>query len=191
MTKKNHTLSSVTKMVQALRYLDKDSGAIVPPIQSTATYARDENYEIKKPYWYRRDGNETTLHAEKMIAELEEAAETLLFASGMSAATAVIDALSPNAHVVIPKAMYHGVLQQFQAYEAKNRLRISYYTAGNLEELSNAMKSNTALVWVETPNNPDWAITDISKAADIAHSKGAKILTDCTCLLYTSPSPRD
>ena len=48
MTKKNHTLSSVTKMVQALRYLDKDSGAIVPPIQSTATYARDENYEIKK-----------------------------------------------------------------------------------------------------------------------------------------------
>ena len=140
MTKKNHTLSSETKMVQALRYLDKDSGAIVPPIQSTETYARDENYEIKKPYWYRRDGNETTLHAEKMIAELEEAAETLLFASGMSAATAVIDTLSPNAHVVIPKAMYHGVLQQFQAYEAKNRLRISYYTAGNLEELSNAMK---------------------------------------------------
>ena len=70
--------------------------------------------------------------------------------------------------------MYHGVLNQFQTYEAKKRLKISYYTAGNLEELSNAMQNNTSLVWVETPNNPDWAVTDISKAADIAHSKGAK-----------------
>jgi Cystathionine beta-lyases/cystathionine gamma-synthases len=81
MTKKNHTLSTETKMAQALRYLDKETGAIVPPIQSTATYARDSNYEIKKPYWYRRDGNETTSHAEKMVAELEDATETLLFAS--------------------------------------------------------------------------------------------------------------
>ncbi|MDB3883041.1 aminotransferase class V-fold PLP-dependent enzyme [Amylibacter sp.] len=180
MTKKNHTLSTETKMAQALRYLDKETGAIVPPIQSTATYARDSNYEIKKPYWYRRDGNETTSHAEKMVAELEDATETLLFASGMSAATSVIDSLNPNAHVVIPKAMYHGVLNQFQTYETKKRLKISYYTAGNLEELSNAMQNNTSLVWVETPNNPDWAVTDISKAADIAHSKGAKLLTDCT-----------
>jgi len=51
MTKKNHTLSTETKMAQALRYLAKETGAIVPPIQSTATYARDSNYEIKKPYW--------------------------------------------------------------------------------------------------------------------------------------------
>jgi cystathionine gamma-synthase len=115
-----------------------------------------------------------------MIAELEGAEETLLFASGMSAATSVIDTLNPNAHVVIPKAMYHGVLNQFQTYESKKRLEISYYTAGNLEELSNAIRDNTALVWVETPNNPDWAVTDISKAADIAHSRGAKLLTDCT-----------
>ena len=117
MTKKNHTLSSETKMAQALRFLDEQTGAIVPPIQSAATYSRDANYEIKKPYWYRRDGNETTSHAEKMIAELEDAEQTLLFASGMSAATSVIDTLNQNAHVVIPKAMYHGVLNQFQTYE--------------------------------------------------------------------------
>ena len=50
MTKKNHTLSSETKMAQALRFLDEETGAIVPPIQSAATYSRDANYEIKKPY---------------------------------------------------------------------------------------------------------------------------------------------
>ena len=63
-----------------------------------------QNYEIKKPYWYRRDGNETTSHAEKMIAELEDATETLLFASGMSAATSVIDSLNPKCPCRNPKS---------------------------------------------------------------------------------------
>ena len=76
--------------------------------------------------------------------------------------------------------MYHGVLHQFQAYAKKNRLRVSYYEAGDLNDLSNSIQDDTLLVWVETPNNPDWAVTDISKAAEIAHAHGAKLLTDCT-----------
>jgi cystathionine gamma-synthase len=180
MTKKNRKVSTATRIAQALRYLDPKTGAIITPIQLTATYARDENYEPRKPYWYRRDGNETTTHAEAMIADLEDAKETLLFSSGMSAATAVIDTLNPNDHVVIPRAMYHGVLQQFQAYEEKNRVRVSYYEAGDTDELARVMQDDTKLVWVETPNNPNWAITDIAKAADITHAHGAILLTDCT-----------
>ena len=180
MTNINSKLSVETRIAQALRYLDPKTGSIIPPIQTTATYARDANYKVRQPYWYRRDGNETTVHAEAMIADLEEAKETLLFSSGMSAATAVIDTLNQNAHVVIPRAMYHGVLNQFQAYERKNRLQISYYEAGDTEELARVIRNDTVLVWAETPNNPDWAITDISKAANIAHAHGAKLLTDCT-----------
>ena len=180
MSKTNQKLSAVTRVTQALRYLDPETGAIIPPIQSSATYARDENYDIRKPYFYKRDGNETTSHAEAIIADLEEATETLLFSSGMSAATAVIDHLEENAHVVVPKAMYHGVLHQFQSYAKKNRLRVSYYEAGDLSDLSNSIQGDTTLVWAETPNNPDWAVTDISKAAEIAHAHGAKLLTDCT-----------
>lgn len=180
MTKSNQKLSAATRIAQALRYLDPETGAIIPPIQSTATYARNENYEPRKPYFYKRDGNETTVHAERMIADLEEADDTLLFSSGMSAATAVIDHLDANAHVVIPRAMYHGVLHQFQTYEKKSRLRVSYYEAGDLDELAKAMRDDTVLVWAETPNNPDWAVTDIRAAADIAHKHGAKLLTDCT-----------
>jgi len=180
MTKSNQKLSTATRIAQALRYLDPETGAIVPPIQTTATYARDENYEPRKPYWYKRDGNETTTHAERMIADLEEAEDTLLFSSGMAAALVVIDQLAQNAHVVIPRAMYHGVLHQFQENADKGRIRISYYEAGNLTELADAMRNDTVLVWAETPNNPDWAVTDIQAAADIAHKHGAKLLTDCT-----------
>jgi len=180
MRKTNKHLSAATRIAQALRYLDPETGAIIPPIQPTATYARDENYEIRKPYWYRRDGNETTAHAEAMIADLEEAEDTLLFSSGLSAANAVIDHLAAHSHVVVPRVMYHGVLHQFQNYAAKGRLRVSYYEAGNLVELDQAMQDDTALVWVETPNNPDWTVTDIRAAADIAHARGAKLVTDCT-----------
>jgi len=126
----NSKLSLHTRLAQALRFLDPETGSVVPAIQPTATYARDENYEVRKPYWYRRDGNQTTSHAEALISELELAQETFLFSSGMSAATAVIDHLPAGAHVVVPKVMYHGVLAQFQRYEALCRLNVSYYNAG-------------------------------------------------------------
>ena len=180
-SKHNRTFSPATRIAQALRFIDEETGAVVPAIQLAATYARDENYEIRKPYWYRRDGNQTTAHAEAIIAELEGAAETLLFASGMSAATAVIDQLPAGAHVVVPRVMYHGVLAQFQKYDALKRLSVSYYAAGDLAELEDVMRQGeTRLVWVETPNNPEWEVTDIAAAAKIAHNAGALLLTDCT-----------
>lgn len=179
--KPNLQTSLRTRIAQALRFIDPKTGAVIPPIQPSSTYARDENYEPRRPYWYKRDGNETTALAEALIAQLEAGSDSLLFASGMSAATAVIEHLPAGAHVVVPRAMYHGVLHQFQNYAAKNRLEVSYYQAGDLSEMADAMRpGKTALVWAETPNNPDWDVTDITAAAEIAHKAGAKLLTDCT-----------
>lgn len=177
----NRKPSLATRVAQALHFVEEDTGAVVPGIQPAATYARDENYDIRKPYWYRRDGSQTTAHAEAVIAELEGAKESLLFASGMSAATAVIESLPTGAHVVAPEVMYHGVKMQLQAYEANGRITLSSYTAGNLDELAGAVQpGKTQLVWTETPNNPNWEVTDIQAAADIAHGAGAKLITDCT-----------
>lgn len=181
MDRRNNSVSIATKLAQALRYMEPETGAVTPAIQPTSTYARDADYQVRKPYWYRRDGNPTTEHAEAVLAELEGAADVMLFASGMSAATAVIEQLPADAHVVVPDVMYHGVLQQFQGYADKGRLRVDYYPAGDLAGMNNAVrKGETALVWAETPNNPDWTVTDIAAAADIAHAAGAKLVTDCT-----------
>ncbi|WP_226781728.1 trans-sulfuration enzyme family protein [Oceaniglobus trochenteri] len=177
----NRKASSVTRTVQALHFVETETGAVVPSIQPTATYARDENYAVRKPYFYRRDGSQTTAHAEAVIADLEGAEDAMLFASGMSACTALVETLPPGAHVVIPRVMYHGVLALFRRYEGQGRLSVSDYAAGDLDEMRAAMRpGETALVWVETPNNPNWEVTDIAGAAKIAHDAGALLLTDCT-----------
>lgn len=177
----NRKPSLQTRIAQALHFVEEDTGAVVPSIQPAATYARDENYEVRKPYWYRRDGSQTTAHAEAVIAESEGAKESLLFSSGMSAATAVIEQLPTGAHVVAPKVMYHGVRMQLLAYQDNGRITLSSYTAGDLDTLADAVKlGETNLVWVETPNNPNWEVTDIAAAAQIAHDAGAKLICDCT-----------
>ncbi|MEM6461172.1 MAG: aminotransferase class V-fold PLP-dependent enzyme [Pseudomonadota bacterium] len=175
-----------TRTAQALHHVEEATGAVVPVIQPAATYARDDAYAPRQPFYYRRDGNETTAQAEAVIADLEGAADTLLFSSGMSACTAVIESLAAGAHVVAPEVMYHGVREQLHRFEEKGRLSVSAYRAGDLDSLSAAVTpGQTALVWVETPNNPTWEVTDIAAAAEIAHRAGARLITDCTA---TPPS---
>ena len=177
----NRTPSLQTRIAQALHFIEEETGAVIPSIQPTSTYARDDEYAPRQDYYYRRDGSQATQHAERLIAELEGATDTMLFSSGMSACTAVIENLPAGAHVVIPKVMYHGVLQQMHRSAAKGRLTVTEYTAGNHDELAGAVRTGeTALVWVETPNNPNWEVTDISVAAEIAHQAGARLMVDCT-----------
>ena len=176
-----NSISIETKISQALHFFDKQTGAVVPSIEHSATYSRDKNYQNIQDYWYRRDGNSTTVLAEEIISELESAKKSILFSSGMSACTAVLEALLPESHVIAPTVMYHGVLQQIKDFEKKKRLRVNYYPAGNLEELKEVVRfGETKLIWVETPNNPNWEVTDIAKVAEIANSAGAMLITDCT-----------
>ncbi len=181
MTVEKRALSPATRLAQALRFVDAQTGAIIPAIHPAATYARDENHALRGGLIYRRDGNQTTAQAEAILADLEGAAEAMLFSTGISAATAVIEQLPADAHVVVPDVMYYGVLGQFRSYAEKRRLRVSHYAAGNLDEMRARMRAgDTALLWVETPNNPNWDVTDIEAAAEIAHAAGARLVTDCT-----------
>jgi cystathionine gamma-synthase len=179
--KNEKDLSISTKIAQAFHFCDPETGSVVPSIDHSATYARDENYLPRQPYWYRRDGNKTTQIAEEIIAELENADASLLFSSGMSACTAVLEMLPALAHVVAPRVMYHGVLNQIQNFACKNRISVSFYEAGDLSSMEAVIKNGvTQLVWVETPNNPNWEVTDISSAAKLAHGAGAKLIVDAT-----------
>ena len=130
----------------------------------------------------RRDGNKTTQIAEEIIAELENADISLLFSSGMSACTAVLEMLPPNAHIVVPRVMYHGVLAQIQNFSSKNRIHVDFYNAGDLTSMKEVIKKIgvTQLVWVETPNNPNWEVTDIVEASKLAHEAKAKLIVDAT-----------
>ena len=179
--KNDKDLSISTKIAQALHFSDPETGSVVPSIDHSATYSRDENYQPRQAFWYRRDGNKTTQLAEEIISELENANASLLFSSGMSACTAVLEMLPAEAQIAVPRVMYHGVLGQIQNFASKNRIRVDYYEAGDLASMESVIKNGvTQLVWVETPNNPNWEVTDISSASELAHKAGAKLIVDAT-----------
>jgi cystathionine gamma-synthase len=176
-------VSPRTLAVQAMGRIDSETRAIVPPIHVATTYLRDPDNGYSSGFIYGRPDNQTVRDAETVIATLEGAkAGALLFSSGMAAATAVIQALDPGDHVVAPKVMYWA-LRAWLMTEAKRwGIETTFVETDDLAALKAAIiPGRTKLVWVETPSNPLWTITDIAAAAKLAHATGARLAVDSTC----------
>jgi cystathionine gamma-synthase len=181
MSRKN-TLSPDTLLAQAMHYLDPVDGGVVPGVQMATTYARDQDYELRAPgISYGRDKNPTYLVAERVMAELEGAAGALLFSSGLAGAAALFHTLKPGDHVVAPHIMYHGLRDWLNQFCGNWTVDIDYFDATVDGALESAIKpGRTRIVWIETPANPTWDITDIAAAAGLAHATGARLAVDST-----------
>jgi cystathionine gamma-synthase len=180
-----------TLAAQALGKIDPVTRGVVPPIHVSTTFIRDEDNGYSTGFVYGRPDNETVREAEAVLAMLEQAgAGALLFGSGMAAATAAFQALDPGDHIVAPRVMYWA-LRSWLMTEAKRwGLLVSFCETDDLEQLKAAIQpGKTKLVWLETPSNPLWTITDIAAAANIAHKAGAKLAVDSTCAspVHTQP----
>lgn len=192
MTRKSNTLAPETQAAQALRHIDPASGSVVPPMVATSTFARDENYALRDGYIYARNSGPTTAHAEEIIASLEGADESLLLNSGMSASVAVVESLPPQAHVVAQSMMYHVGLQWLDRQADRGVISVDHFPAGDMDGLKAALKpGQTKLVWIETPANGDWSITDIAAAAELAHAAGAILMVDSTAAPPCTTKPLD
>lgn len=180
-----------TAVAQGLHYNDPATGSVMPPIYPASTYARDaDNALINSAHSYSRDQNPTYALPESMLAHLERGASALLFSSGMAAATAVFRALKPGDHVVIPKVMYWGLRQWLVEFADTWGLSIDVFDASDPDTLATAIRAGeTKLVWIETPSNPLWEITDIRRAAKLAHAAGALLAADSTVAtpVHTQP----
>ncbi len=176
------SLKPETLAAQALHRIDPASGGLVPPIQASTTYARDEDYRlVTEGLSYSRDGNPTYEAAEALLAALEGGAAARLFASGKASVAAVIHALEPGDHVVAPKVMYWGVRNLLTDFAATWGLAFELFEAGDPQALARAIEpGRTKLVWIETPCNPTWEVIDIAAAAALAHEAGARLAVDST-----------
>ena len=176
---------------QAMGKIDPLTKAVVPPIHVATTYIRDEDNGYSSGFIYGRPDNETVHEAQAVLAMLEEAkAGALLFGSGMAAATSVFQALAPGDHVVASKVMYWALRAWLINEATRWGLTIDFVETDDLAALKAAVKPGvTKLVWVETPSNPLWTITDIAAAAEIAHKAGARLAVDSTCAspVHTRP----
>ncbi|QFU17829.1 trans-sulfuration enzyme family protein [Microvirga thermotolerans] len=167
---------------QAMGHVDPITKAVVPPIHVATTYIRDEDNAYSSGFVYGRPDNATVREAEAVLAMLEEAdAGALLFSSGMAAATAVFQALEPGDHVVASKVMYWALRNWLATEATRWGLSVEFVETDDLDALRRAVvPGRTKLVWVETPSNPLWTITDIAAAAEIAHAAGARLAVDST-----------
>jgi cystathionine gamma-synthase len=166
---------------QALGWIDEATRAINPPIHVSSTYLRDPDNEYRSGRIYMRDNNPAFDQAEAVITALEGGHETLLFASGMAAATAVFQALSPGDHVLAPKVMYWSLRNWLLGFATSWGLDVELIDMTDSSAVQAAIRPGaTKLVWAETPANPLWTITDIAATAEIAHAAGALLAVDST-----------
>ena len=167
---------------QALGWVDEATHAITPPIHVSSTFIRDADNGYSNGRIYMRDNNPSFDQPEAVITSLEGGHDTMLFASGMSAATAIFLALEPGDHVLAPHVMYWSLRNWLLGFATRWGLEVELIDMTDAAAVRAAIRpGSTALVWVETPANPLWSVTDIASVAQAAHEAGALLAVDSTC----------
>jgi cystathionine gamma-synthase len=185
--KRANSNSRETIAAQAHGWVDAATGALVPPFHVASTFERDADNTYRSGRSYARADSPAFDQPEAVLASLENGVAAMVFASGMAAATCIFQALSPGDHVVAPKVMYWA-LRQWLANQS--HLAVNFVDMSDMAVLADAIvPGRTKLVWVETPANPLWNITDIEAAAELAHRAGARIAVDSTVAtpVFTRP----
>src|SRR6267143_1927464 len=189
MADKPESLKARTIAAQALGAIEPETKGVALPVHVSTTFIRDPDNQYRTGYIYGRPDNATVRQTEAVIAALEGAHEALLFGSGMAAATSVILALPPGAHVLAPQVCYWGFRDWLINEAPLFGYRVDLIDMSDLDAVRAAVKPETKLVWIETPANPLWTITDIAALADIAHRGGAVLAIDSTAAtpVFTRP----
>ena len=183
MSKDKDTRGFRTRAIHAGQYRDEATGAVITPLFLTSTFEQPAPGE-HKGYEYSRSGNPTRESFEACIANLEGARHGFATASGNLATGTAMFLLGRGDHVVACDDLYGGTVRLFDQLFTQFGLEFTYVDMTDTDQLRDAMRDNTRMVWLETPSNPLTKIVDIAAAAEVAHEKGALLAVDNT---YLSP----
>ncbi len=169
------TIHLETLAIHAGQPPDPSTGAVIPPIYQTSTYAQ-EKVGVTKGFDYSRTVNPTRSALEACLAALEgrslpQPAYGLAFASGMAAADTLLRLVKPGEHVLASNDVYGGTYRLFQRVLAEYGLQFSYVEASQPELVERALRPETRLVWLETPTNPLMKIADIAQIAALVKAR--------------------
>lgn len=178
-----------TQAVQMPLGCETPRNGLVGSIHLSTTYTRDESYAYASDHVYGSAANPTLRQTEASVAALERAASAMLFGSGMAAAIAVFMGLNRPSHVIASSAMYYG-LKRWLTGIGRFGHTVAFVDTTDLVALAAAIEARPPdLVWIETPSNPLWRITDISAVSQLAHAVGALVCVDSTVAtpVFTRP----
>lgn len=169
-----------TRCIHAGQQPDPSTGAIMTPVYQTSTFVQQSPGVIIEDYDYARSANPTRKALEANLASLEGGRHGFNFASGLAAQAACIHLLASGDHVVLSDDVYGGTYRQFD--KVFKQFGITYTRADltDLAKAEGAFKSNTKMVWLETPTNPLLKVIDIAAVARLAKSKNALTIVDNT-----------
>jgi len=178
---RRHSVDQVTRTVRAGIESEDITGAVVPPIHLTSTFAF-RGFGEKRRYDYTRSGNPTRDLLGEAIAELELGAGAVVTATGMAAVTLVGYLVPAGARIVAPHDCYGGTYRLFDAWRRRGERDVEFVDFGDSAAVRVALAKPTALLWIETPSNPLLRITDIEHFAALGHATGALVAVDNTFL---------
>ncbi len=173
-----------TLAIQSTQLPNEDTKVVSTPIFMSTTFEREADGSYASGYIYSRMDNPNRQLLEKSIALLQKGAVGLAFASGMAATTALFQTLPMGSHLILPHDAYYTTNDLAKTIFGDKGISISEVVMTDLEQVQQAIRPETALIWVETPSNPQLAVTDIRAVAKLAHSVGARCAVD-----NTWPSP--
>lgn len=172
-----------TKAIHAGQEPERTTGAVMPPIFQTSTYAQ-EAPNVNQGYDYARVGNPTRTALEKMIAGLEGADHGICFSSGVAAIDAIIRMFKPGDHVVASNDLYGGTYRLFTKMFEPFGISFSFVDMTDISEIESAVTDDTKLIWIETPTNPLLRVVDIEAVTDLARKISILTAVDNT---FASP----
>lgn len=169
-----------TDAIHAGQEPDPATGAVTIPIYQTSTYVQ-EGLGKHKGYEYGRTQNPTRMALEKNMAVLERGIAGYAFASGMAATTALTQLLVKQGdHAICSDNVYGGTFRLFDKIVRHYGVEFTYVNTSRLSDVEKAMRSNTRMVFIETPTNPIMSITDIRAVSEIVHEADCRVVVDNT-----------
>ena len=184
MSKNNPNWKPGTIAIHGGQKVDPSTGAVMPPIYATSTYAQSSP-GVHQGFEYSRSHNPTRFAWERGAAAIEGGTRGFAFASGLAATSTVLELLDSGDHVVAMDDLYGGSYRLFERVRRRSaNLDFSYVDMTDPATIRAAIKPNTRMLWVETPTNPTLKIVDLEAVAAIAREHGLLMVVDNT---FASP----
>lgn len=190
-------LGFTTRLVHVGEQPDPATGAVIPPIHQSTTFAFPDNQSMldlmegrQSGYIYTRYGNPNYTMVEAKLADLEGGEAALVLATGMAAtSTAILSTCRAGDHVITHRDVYGGSFGFFYEVLPSLGMTVSFVDMTNLEEVVEAFRPNTRAVFLESPSNPTLQVADIAAISRIAHDRHAQLIVDNTLATPLNQNP--
>ena len=166
-----------TRVIHGGQHPDPLTGAVMPPIYATSTYVQSSP-GVHQGYDYSRSRNPTRDALQAAVTNLEGGGAGFAFASGMAASATLLELLDAGSHIIAMHDLYGGSYRLLENVRKRSAGHsVSFVDLTDAAALETALRSNTRLVWVETPTNPLLKVVDLAAVAALA--KQHRLISVC------------